>query len=164
MSCSCFPFLVCRLGKWCTILEGLSRHELVCWMQTLLTIPNSDTGRKAEGRERFLVTFKGPRFKGPVSTPWHRHVFFKSVQSASGCQPWLAFIFHFTQMSVAHFSWPWQEQFPHNANLQHQFASLSSRFQAWRPIRGDGCSALSNLKRCTGLNGSMSRSVPGPQY
>ena len=34
-----------------------------------------------------------------------------------------------------------QEQFPHNANLQQQFASLAASFQAWRPIRGDGCSA-----------------------
>ncbi|CAK9068266.1 unnamed protein product [Durusdinium trenchii] len=31
-----------------------------------------------------------------------------------------------------------QEQFPHNANLQQQFASLAASFQAWRPIRGDG--------------------------
>ena len=40
-----------------------------------------------------------------------------------------------------------QEQFPHNANLQQQFASLAASFQAWRPIRGDGFAAAMLLLR-----------------
>eukprot|EP00438_Fugacium_kawagutii_P023349 Skav218612 [mRNA] locus=scaffold3208:75427:84213:+ [translate_table: standard] len=37
---------------------------------------------------------------------------------------------------------PFKEQFPHNENLQQQFASLATSFQAWRPIRGDGLRQL----------------------
>ena len=40
-----------------------------------------------------------------------------------------------------------QEQFPHNANLQQQFASLAASFQAWRPVRGDGFAAAMLLLR-----------------